>query len=203
MKLGLDIDGVVADMASDLIIKTNEKFGLNLTVDDLKRHNLFKADYTGDSELNHEIALFMVKEVVHNKAVLYDIKPHDDAVDALRSLRRAGHRFYFITARRADEYDVTINWLRRNNIPFEALYVSPSIKGDSRKGLLGRSLNLDFYIDDQYKHIENMYRYKNRWTKGLGLFTRPWNRTEKIDGNICIRFENWQDIIRHLGIHNR
>lgn len=203
MKLGFDLDGVVSNMAKALVNKTNEKFGIDITEDYFINHNLFKNHYSDKSGLDHEIAKFMTSEVVHNKSVLYELEPYEDVQTSFRELRKGGHKFYFITARRKDEYEVTINWLRRNNIPFDALHHIPSIKGDSRKGLMGRSLNLDFYIDDQYKHIENMYRYKNRWRKGLALFTRPWNVNEVVDGTICIRVDNWDALIRHLGIHNR
>ena len=74
---------------------------------------------------------------------------------------------------------------------------------NTSKGRVGRSLNLDFFMDDCSWHLADMYRYKSRWRKGLGLFTQPWNKNEVIDITKYIRFDNWKDIIRHLGIHKR
>jgi hypothetical protein len=58
-------------------------------------------------------------------------------------------------------------------------------------------------MDDCIWHLDDMFRYKNRWRKGLGLFTRPWNENESIDLSRFLRFNNWKEVIRHLGIHKR
>ena len=203
MKLGFDIDGIVADMAQSLIDHANEKYNLNHTIEIFRYHNLFKDEYTDDPDLNKEIAKSMVDNVVHNEDAILKVKAYEGAADSLLKLQRH-HSIHFITSRRKEEKGSTTQWLRDNNIPFDTFHSTVSSPpGGSIKCMLGRSLNLDFFIDDQDKHLLAMYRYKARWRKPLALYTRPWNVWMPLDESKFIRVENWTEIVRHLGIHKR
>jgi len=202
MKLGFDIDGIVADMAQAMIDHANEKYNLNHTVEIFHHHNIFKNNYTDDDALNKEIAQVMVDDVIHNEEAILAVKPYEEAIEGLKKLQRY-HSLYFITSRARDERAATIQWMRNNKIPFDVVYCTGSSPtGGSSKGMLGRSLNLDFYIDDQDKHLEGMLRYKARWRKPMALLTRPWNEWMPLNSSF-VRLENWEAIIRHLGIHKR
>lgn len=204
MKLGFDIDGIVADMAQSLIDHANEKYNLNHTTEIFVYHNIFKDEYTDDDALNEEIAQSIVDNVIHDEDAIYEVKPYKEAVEAVLKLKRQ-HSIHFITSRRKDEKRITIEWLRKCNIPFDSVHCTGSATalGESNKGMLGRSLNLDFYIDDQSEHLEAMYKFKERWHKKLALYTRPWNREEFVDNSKFVRVNNWKEITRHLGIHKR
>lgn len=199
MKLGFDIDGIVANMAQVMIDKANEKFGLDYTVEIFERHSPFKVDF-GKGPMNEEIAKYMLESVVHDKeAILNEVQPYPEALDALRKLRKAGHTLHFITKRRKDEYGHTMQWFRKHKVPFDTI----DNVGPQGKGMLGRSMNLDMFVDDVYKNLEDMYKFKKRWRKGLILFTRPWNKWTFIDSNVYLRMKDWEEIFRHVGIHNR
>lgn len=204
MKLGFDIDGIVADMAQSLIDHANEKYNLNHTTEIFVYHNIFKDEYTDDDALNEEIAQSIVDNVIHDEDAIYEVKPYKEAVEAVLKLKRQ-HSIHFITSRRKDEKRITIEWLRKCNIPFDSVHCTGSATalGESNKGMLGRSLNLDFYIDDQSKHLEAMYKFKERWHKKLALYTRSWNIEEFVDNSKFVRVNNWKEITRHLGIHKR
>lgn len=204
MKLGFDIDGIVADMAQSLIDHANEKYNLNHTTEIFVYHNIFKDEYTDDDALNKEIAQSIVDNVIHDEDAIYEVKPYKEAVEAVLKLKRQ-HSIHFITSRRKDEKRITIEWLRKCNIPFDSVHCTGSATalGESNKGMLGRSLNLDFYIDDQSEHLEAMHKFKERWHKKLALYTRPWNREEFVDNSKFVRVNNWKEITRHLGIHKR
>jgi uncharacterized HAD superfamily protein len=198
MKLGFDIDGVVARMDIALVAAMNEEFGLNYGPEIFVHHNLFKNTYVEDEKLNEEIAQFMRKNVIYDKKVVANLEPYEDAAIAIRQFNRQ-HTIHFITGRPVEQQDTCVSWLRANNIPFTSVHAI----GRADKGMVGRSLNLDFYIDDELKHLESMYKYKNRWRKGLALYRQPWNLKNQVDLSKYLTFDNWKDIIRHLGIHNR
>jgi len=206
MKLGFDIDGITANMAKAMVELINAKYNLNYDVNVFKDHNIHKNKYVEDPELNDEIAMCMRNEVIENPEAVVNLEVYEDGVEAIRRLSKSGHTIHHITSRPAVQHDATVEWLRNNFIPFDSVHVvgKSGIKGVSAvgKGRLGRSLNLDFYIDDQGRHLDDMYRYKNRWRKGLALYTRPWNLDEAIDSKMN-RFDNWVDVIRHLGIQKR
>ena len=192
MKLGFDIDGIVADMAQSLIDHANDKYNLNHTVEIFVYHNLFKDKYTDDDALNREIAKAMVDNVIHDENAIYEVKPYEEAIEAILRFKRL-HSIHFITSRRKDESSITIAWLRKHKIPFDSVHCTgPSEPGQSSKGMFGRSMNLDFYIDDQSKHLEAMYKFKARWHKKQALYTRPWNVDESIDTSKFVRVNDWK-----------
>lgn len=203
MRLGFDIDGIVADMAQSLIDHANEKYNLNHTTEIFVYHNIFKDEYTDDDALNKEIAKSMVDNVIHNEDAIYEVKPYEYAAESILRFKR-WHSIHFVTSRGGPEKRITVEWLRKHDIHFDSVHCTgPSDPGGSSKGMFGRSLNLDFYIDDQSKHLEAMYKFKARWHKKLALYTRPWNVAKPVDNSKIVRVDSWKEITRHLGIHKR
>ena len=206
MKLGFDIDGIVADMAKAMVEHMNKEFNLNHTPEVFKKHKIFDNEYVDDSEENEKVADSIFKGVIENPEAIITIEPHEDAKEAIKKLVRAGHSIHFITARAQFLRESTTEWFRINKIPFDSIHVvgKNGRRGNLvSKGQTARILNLDFFIDDFIDHLGDMYKYKNRWRKGVGLFTRPWNINEPFDASRFIRFNEWNEVIRHLGIHKR
>jgi len=205
MKLGFDVDGIVADLPQLMVEYINEKYNLNHDVSIFASHDVTQNKYVEDDELSTQISLDMLENVVRNDGAMSITKPYKDGVAAIRKLAKH-HTLHFITARPGSMKKSTVDWFRNCNIPFTTIH---ALGGDKpgecvvSKGRLGRSLNLDFYMDDSLCHLEDMYKYKNRWRKGVALFTRPWNVDELLDTDKFIRFDKWTEIIRHLGIHKR
>ena len=202
MKLGFDIDGIIANMAQAMIDFINKKYKLKHTVDVFNFHDLWKNRYVDDEKLNRQVTQDMYDEIIDNEEALFKIPLYKEAVRFLRVLKKNGHSLHFITARRDAAKKSTVDWFRKNKIPFDTIHATGSTPRP-RKGMLGRTLNLDFYIDDQIEYLEEMYMYKNRWRKGLFLFNRPWNENEVIDLSKFKRVSSWKELNRHLGIYNR
>jgi uncharacterized HAD superfamily protein len=206
MKLGFDIDGIVANMAATMVGHINEAFNLNHTEDVFVNHQIFNNEYVDDPEENDKISTSIYDNVIHNVDTLRILKPHEDAVEAIRRLAKYGHSIHFITARSKSQHSITVEWIRKNLIPFNTIH---SVGKDGNrgnvvsKGQQARALNLDFFIDDDPANLPDFYRYKKRWRKGVALFTRPWNVNESVDGSRFLRFDNWIEVIRHLGINKR
>ena len=202
MKLGFDIDGIVANMAQAMVDFINKKYELDHTVDVFNFHELWKNKYVDDEKLNRQVTQDMYDEIIDNSEALLKMSPYFDAASVLQVLKKNGHSLHFITARRDVAKKSTVDWFRKNKIPFDTIHVTGSTPRP-RKGMLGRNLNLDFYIDDQTEYLEEMYMYKNRWRKGLFLFTRPWNENEAVDLSKFKRISSWKELNRYLGIYNR
>lgn len=205
MRLGFDIDGIVADMAQAMVDHINKEFGFNYDITVFRNHELKDNVYINDEKLNKATVDSMKKNVIRNDAALLELKPYDDSIRHLHILKKTGHEIFFITSRSKDNEEATIKWLRKNKVPFDGVYVvgRAGVMGQLGKGPYGRSLNLDFFIDDDMPNLEDMYKYKSRWRKGLALFTRPWNEWMTLEADKYIRLNDWPDIIRHIGISNR
>jgi uncharacterized HAD superfamily protein len=198
MKLGFDLDEVVVDLTAEFTLYLESTYGLEWPIDCFVDYNFAKCAFTSDDELNKEIAKDMVR-VANDPNFQDNAKPMPGAVRTLQELKKTGHKLYFITARPKQNQPYTFRWLRKNNIPFDGLEV---IGQEEEKGVYGRRLNLDMFVDDLESHLESMYRHKNRWKKGLVLYTRPWN-VGAYDATRFVRVDNWKQIIRHVGIQNR
>ena len=205
MKLGFDIDGVVANTPLAMVAYINDTFDLGFTEEVFEHHDIYSNVYSDDAEKNEEIAAATLKNVILNEDAMSAVKVYEDAAKAIRHLNRQ-HTIHFITSRPKSQHKTTAEWLRKNNIPFDSITSLGSDEpggGNVGKGRTARTLNLDFFIDDDPDNLPDLYRYKKRWRKGIGLITRPWNKNLSIDAGIFIRFENWNEIVRHLGIQKR
>ena len=197
MRLGFDIDEVVCNLADEFekyILKT---YNIEWPIDCFTYFKFSRCNFHENIEMNRKI-IDDLNITANDPGFQSKAKPYKDAVVTLRRLKKQGHTLHFITNRPVVNENATIKWFRVNKIPYDSL----DVIGKYEKGMVGRALNLDFYLDDLEEHLESMYLHKSRWRKGLGLMTKPWNK-DSIDGSKFIRFNNWQEIERHLGIQNR
>ena len=199
MKLGFDIDEVVCDLTKGLSDYIQDKYKIIWPVDCWRIYSLEDCDYTGcgDSILNKKITGNLL-ELAYDLEFLVQCVPVEGAVKALQSLKRLGHTLHYITAREEKKEHLTIKWLRENKIPFDSVC---HVGYYGEKGTVGRSLNLDFFLDDLEHHLKSMLRYKKRWKKSLALLDKPWN--SDYDGGSFVKLHGWSQVIRHLGVHNR
>jgi uncharacterized HAD superfamily protein len=200
MRLGFDVDGIVADMYQLMVDTVNEKYGLSLSIDDMTEEAIEKNKFVDDKIFNKEIIDTMFNEVIRDEKAITKIKPYDDSINFLKILKKQGHKLYFITARYVRQRDVTFDWFMTHDIPFDGLYVI----GSAEKGIFGKDLHLDFFIDDYLHNLDSMYKFKKFWSHGIAIFDRPWNKKIKVENykniNPFIRLKDWPDILKHLGV---
>lgn len=129
MTIGIDID--------DTITKTNEK-----ALEIIKRENYEKVTFW--EELN-DILGFIHK---HYKEIVKTVELYEDAREVLELIHKKGHKIIFITQRTyqkgADTEEDTINYLKKNNIPYDKIYFA---KRNKLETCLKE--NVDVFIDDK------------------------------------------------------
>ena len=200
MKLGFDLDEVIVALCDITVEWLKSEYGIDWAVEDFRIFALDKNMYSEDLEYNDKITKGLL-EIVYDLDFQFSAEPAEGATKFIRELKRRGHSVHYITCRKYGAEDVTIKWLRKHNIPFDSVHHLGATL-NVEKGMLGRALNLDFYMDDLEKHLLSMYKHKKRWRKGLMLWTRPWNE-QSLDTSKFTRANKWIDVIRHLGIHKR
>lgn len=187
--LGFDIDEVLARTIDYILDFLNSEFGIDYwTPEHFTVYEFEHTNFVGDEKFNRMISKRLLSEVT-SKRFVETVKHYNDAVKYIRKYKDDGHRIYFITDRSRLLYDSTLKWLKAHNIPFDGLYhTGPK----TSKGYIGKTINLDFFIDDKLDNLESMIMFKKDWKKGLFLMDQPYNRN--IDEDYFTRVHTWQEV---------
>ena len=167
MKIGIDIDGTITDLHSE-IIKYGLKYNDAISGKGIKNENAYRIFEIFDWEKDHCIKFkkYMQMEILNL------IKPRNDVVEYLNNLKKIGHEIYIITGRKStemkDTYNETLNWLKVNSIPFDKFIVEEENKG---KACLEN--NIDIFVDDSLKHLT---RVSDAGVKKVYIFDNVYNR---------------------------
>jgi len=137
LNICIDIDGTITDSYYWLEF-CNEHFKTNLTEDDVTAHSMHEV--LGVKE--EEFLRFYEK----NKLKFHsNQKVRDDAGPAIRTLNLA-HKIFFVTAREEGLTMFTHAFLRKNDIPYNHLYML----GTPNKVQKAEDVECDVFIEDNY-----------------------------------------------------
>lgn len=189
MNIGIDVDEVVCDLLSVVLDSMDSKWGLKSTVDVFSDYNFFANSYTACDKTNKDIAEDLIRWV-NDADYLYRLSPYPDAANTIKELLSVGHQVHFVTARPTNTLMATKKWFDAHDIPYTSLHV---IGHGSSKGVLGRELDLNIYIDDHAANIEDVLEH----TKAVNfLIDRPYNRW--YINNKVTRIDKLQDIHKYI-----
>lgn len=194
MKIGIDIDGVLVDMAG-FHLDYGSKYFLN--------------NYqTGISNPNgYEIMdIFAVSEEKDNEfwaAAIYDYgvayKARLFASEIIKKLKAEGHEIIIMTARgglnqpctleHAKMHELIKNWLRENDIIYDQLYFT-----EEDKASMCQKLGINVMIEDKVKNVTEISELIP-----VICFNAPYNN--HLSGHNIYRAYSWYDVyskIKHL-----
>ena len=176
MKIGLDLDGVVADYHTFFISNVNKRYGKELKLEDWTDYEFSKSG----------LPVKKIWEIIHsharNSGFKY-LKPLYGARKGIRVLREAGHTIHVVTHRFDEARLDTLAWLDQYKIEFESL----SFTGD--KGKIGQILGLDVMIEDSMPKAQDIANHGIRTL----LYSRPWNNSLE-EHKLIERVSNWNHI---------
>lgn len=179
MRIGIDIDGVVADSYPAWLQELNRHYRKNITVlEDYEMHLVFDVPW---DDMND----FFVENAEHLMGIP---KPVPGAKEGIETLLAAGHEVLYVTARRPEEEDMTQRWLRKYRIPFEQILFS----GFKSKVDLVKQWQINVFVED--------YLVNARAIAAAGvpvfLLDATYNRGPLPPG--VMRCYNWPEIVRRL-----
>ena len=216
MKIGIDLDDVMAICAVPYLRKFAEEFGVELP---------------DEKEIGWHLLSQMEKEAPHDMAVpghkritpeqrdrfrmkLYDgtffreLDVYEDCPAVLEQLVAAGHELYFITARAERRRMITETWLREKGLFDYAKAVHLKPLGDFRpdyprgrydaegsaqyKTRLAQELRLDAFCEDD----ELISRALAEAGIRVFLFDHPWNR--EVQHPLVTRVSGWSEVADRL-----
>lgn len=189
MRIGVDIDGVLADYHSEYIAFHNQKYGTKFTPADIRHNHFIQAFGKTDEEAYH-----LMKEFNHT---------HLETLPILEGAKRAifklaeTHDLYVITARHPSLKGKTDAWLTTHfgNVFEEAISSLYTHAGETilPKWKICHEKNISCMIEDKLvTAVECAENNINTF-----LINREWNQSETLPPRVQ-RVYSWDEIVKRL-----
>lgn len=139
MIIGVDVDGVVADLNTEWLRRINAAQLTTYSVEDITEWDMKCVSRDGYDVYQHL-----------RDPDLYDhVRPYRGALEAIEVLRDVGHRVVFVTSCSVGKYDAKERWLVRHGF-LPDHYVQPDFYPANDKSLI----RADVLIDDAPHNLE-------------------------------------------------
>lgn len=183
LRLGIDLDGVVADFNSGWIERFNRDFGADL-------HPSEVVHWDAPIHLTHfaDIDEFWgwFRHAGDGRSIFAELEPYADAVDTLHRLGQHGHHLVILTTKPDFAIAETYGWLARHNIASREVHLL-DVKAD---------VQCDIYLDDADHNLATLI--ERRPEAVTCRFVRPWNRPH----DSAVDIEHWHDFERLISEHS-
>lgn len=173
LRLGIDLDGVVADFSGGWIELYNAEFGADLHRDQI-------TSWGSAPQITHfkHMGEFWAWAMRMDGGSLFRHLPvYPDAVEVLESLAMWGHEIVILTSKPDWAVHDTFEWIAEHRLPTREVHMLD----DKWR------VSCDIYLDDAPHHLRAITR--QRPDRTTCRFVRPWN--SGVDGTIDV--ETWRD----------
>jgi len=160
VRLGIDLDGVVADFNAGWITRYNRDFDGAVGLGDV-------TDWDGIPNATHfpDMAAFWAWARTLDGASLFrHLDPYPGSVDALERLAHAGHQIVVLTHKPHWAIHDTFWWIAEHRLPTTEVHITDD------KHLV----RCDVYLDDAPYQVRAIH--VSRPAATVCRFVRPWNR---------------------------
>lgn len=181
LRLGIDLDGVVADFTKGWMGFYNREFGTNLTVAD-------SVSWDGLTELTHFDSMgefWDWASDLDGRSLFWHLETFPGAVEALHELADEGHHIAILTAKPEFAVHDTFEWLAKHRLPTTEVHILED------KWLV----DCDVYLDDSPEVLPRLVDY--RGDRLICRFVRPWNT--ETPGTVAVRgFDEFREVVSRL-----
>jgi uncharacterized protein len=197
VRIGFDIDGVLADFNTSFIALVKEVTGRDLFPPDYWPHTW---DYPQALGYSQEEVSAVWDRIKAGGTFWNQLAPLPDMEVLAKWMRMPGepptqgyHEFYFITSRMGRNVKLqTEEWLDGQ---FE--FAGHTVLISSEKGAIAKALKLNYYVDDRAENILDVM--KESPTTISFLVDQPWNRHV----NIALRIRSIAEFLDRIDMHTR
>lgn len=191
LKIGIDIDNVIADSYPAFLAKFNEEFGMNIKYEEISDFYYLEKH----PHVEHAQAKELIAEILTDEKLQLAISPYTGAFQIISSWKAGGCGIHYITSRPFTIKDLTIKWLGKHGFLFPEATLDlfnmnkhfdvhrKEIKEYKRIAAQKRGVNL--FIEDSKEIAQTM-------EIDVLLLDRPWNQG-KLPKNVR-RVKNWGEI---------
>lgn len=175
MRLGIDLDGVVANFNKGWIDFYNRQFGTSLDVSQVDAWDVIPQL----THFQHMGEFWEWAENLNGSSLFRHLDTFPDAVPALEKLAADGHEIIIVTTKPEFAIDDTHAWIEEKNIPTSEVHIV------SRKD----RVEADVFLDDAPHQLYQLRRH--RPDAVVVRFARPWNH--EIPGVETV--ESWAEFL--------
>lgn len=177
MRIGIDVDGVIADFDRSWVTKYNKDFN-----DNIQYKEILKWDALLD--LTHFKTYEEWWGWAKPRKVFYDAPLIPGAADAMQKLHDRGHTLCIISAKPRWANGEFIEWLDVHKIPYDELHIT-----DDKKYVYS-----DIAIDDAIHNVES---YLSIGMKVIQFFAWPYvNDGYLVPG--AMKACSWRDVLGYI-----
>jgi uncharacterized HAD superfamily protein len=179
--LGVDLDGVLGDLAGSVIKEARKKFHLKIDQKSITCYNLQECT---------PLSVDQVNELFETAPVVQDMKPIKNARVVLGRLKKSGWQINIITDRfRGDEgWAIAKEWLEKNRFEFDTL----NLVRARDKSEYAKLHHIEYFIEDNYDTVKNL----SLVCKRILLLDKPYNQGPEIPN--VTRVKTWQEIEQEI-----
>lgn len=185
MRIGIDIDGVIASMDNALLkeyLKHDKELRNTGIINENPRYIRWGMFDWSEEE---EKAFYNA----NIERIATNLKPIKDSKETIDKLKADGNKIYIITGRDNEDYSnpkkMTEDWLKKYNIYYDELIFTNAYKKEKSKECIKN--NIDIMIDDSVNNCREITEKSN--TKVL-LMNKRFNKNV----NEFERVNNWKEI---------
>lgn len=164
MRLGIDLDGVVADFNQGWVDRYNRDFGASLSVDDIVEWNapVGLTHFRGMGEFWK-----WARTCCEGKSLFRGLLPYPGALEALHDFSDAGHHIVILTTKPDFAVHDTYEWLAEHRLPTTEVHIL-----DDKT-----TVACDLYVDDADHNVESLVAAHPDAL--VCRYVRPWNRPHR------------------------
>jgi len=174
-KLGVDIDGVVCDLNTELAKVLTGALGRQVHSSEFTRYDLSDFGFDGD----------IVVRCAEEDGAYVVADPYRYAPEVLRELSNS-YDLVYVTARPERLWKDTIGWFNKQGIPYRDIYFT---KHKSNKSL---ELGIELFIEDNPSNLADLNR------NGVGTLKFVHRYNEHYKHELCREVFSWVDVARCL-----
>lgn len=177
MRLGIDLDGVVADFDNGWMARYQQEFGTDPRTPEVVWDGLHLNTHFGDMEA--------FWDWIHQREVFRNLDPIPGAVEALHKLAADGHDIVILTAKADRSIPQTLHWLADVQLPTREIHF---IYDKHR-------VACDVYLDDSPVVLPQLVSHHPQAL--VCRMVAPWNKP--VPGAVDVA--DWSEFLGVVGQH--